>query len=119
MSGDLQLAEDLVARVPEFEELYEAHVENEGGMVLSHVFFWDVTQATVDSFLDAQPGAPDWRSTLQFLEEQGRREVPEINEVIVTSFLNNLPFPGQPGHGIVEQLGPALAEKFAKIRPSG
>jgi hypothetical protein len=117
MGRDVQLVQDLVARIPEFDDLYEAHVFNEDG-VLPHVIFWDVTQATVDSYLGVE-GEPDWRSTLDFLEEQIGLGVREIDEVIVTSFLNYLPFPGKPGHEIVEHLGPVLAERFARIRPTG
>ncbi|MFD9484046.1 hypothetical protein [Streptomyces sp. NPDC059991] len=117
MTRDVQLVKDLVARVPAFEDHYESHVFNEDG-VLPHVFFWDVTQATVDSFLGNED-EPDWRSTLEFLEEQSALGVPEIDEVIVTSFLNSLPFPGKPGHELVEHLGPVLAAKFARVRPAG
>ncbi|WP_351226126.1 hypothetical protein [Streptomyces sp. NPDC002133] len=115
---DVQLVQDLVARIPEYEDLYESHVFNEDG-VLPHVFFWDVVQEVVRSYLGEDPEAPDWRRTLDFLEEHSARGVPEIDAVIVTSFLDDLPYPGRPGHDIVQHLGPVLAAKFAKIRPSG
>ncbi|MEU8675304.1 hypothetical protein [Streptomyces sp. NPDC048560] len=48
-----------MAQVPGFEEGYECHVFNENG-VLPHVFFWDVGQDTVRSYLgECGPGAPD------------------------------------------------------------
>lgn len=119
MGHDVQLVEDLVSRISEFEDLYSMHVHNENGMVLPHVFFWDVVQATIDSYLGVDSESPDWRTTLQFLEEQFERGVPEVDEIIVTSFLNYLPFPGDPGHEIIKYLGPALTERFMKIRPSG
>ncbi|MEU1473511.1 hypothetical protein ABZ434_35535 [Streptomyces sp. NPDC005761] len=117
-SPDVQLVKDLVAGIPAFEDLYETHVFNQDG-VLPHVFFWDVTQETVQSYLGLDADAPDWRHTLRFLEEQSARDVPEIDEVVVTSFLEYLPFPGKPGHEIVAELGPVLAAKFAKVRPAG
>ncbi|MEU5658086.1 hypothetical protein ABZ802_21090 [Streptomyces sp. NPDC047737] len=119
MTADVQLVKDLVSRIPEFEDLYESHVFDENGTVLPHVFFWDVTQETVQSYLGADADAPDWRRTLTFLEAQSARGVPGIDEVIDTSFLEYLPFPGEPGHAIVEELGPVLAAKFTRVRPSG
>ncbi|WP_236064415.1 hypothetical protein [Streptomyces poriferorum] len=115
---DVQLVKDLVAEIPAFEDLYETHVFNQDG-VLPHVFFWDVTQETVQSYLGLDADAPDWRRTLRFLEEQSAQDVPGIDEVVVTSFLEYLPFPGKPGHEIVGELGPVMAAKFAKVRPAG
>ncbi|MFG2596844.1 hypothetical protein [Streptomyces sp. NPDC048462] len=128
----VRLVTDLVERVPGFRDPYEAHVFNED-TVLPHVFFWDVTRETVRSYLGAEAdvdgdrdadgdgavGAPDWRRTLGFLEEQFTRGIAGIDEVVVTSFLGYLPFPGSPGHGLTKELGPALAAGFARIRPAG
>ncbi|MFI1094143.1 hypothetical protein [Streptomyces sp. NPDC020917] len=116
MERDVQLVRDLVAASPGFEDLFESHVFNQGG-VLSHLFFWDVVQETVASFLGGDE--TDWRVTLRFLEEQLRLGVPDVTEVVVTSFLSNLPWPDQPGYGLVEHLGPAMSTRFALIRPSG
>lgn len=122
MTPDVRLVKDLVAAIPAFEDLYATHVFNQGG-VLPHVFFWDVTQETVQAYLaldaDADAPGPDWRRTLRFLEEQCARGVAGIDEVVVTSFLEYLPFPGKPGHGIVGELGPVMAAKFAGVRPAG
>ncbi|MFE0699582.1 hypothetical protein [Streptomyces sp. NPDC058872] len=114
----VQLVSDLITRIPEFRGAYETHVFRQGD-VLPHVFFWDVVQDTVRSFLGEAPGAADWRRTLAFLEEQSARGVLDIDEVIVTSFLGDLPSPHEPGHAIVHQLGPVMAAKFVRIRPLG
>ncbi|WP_030217226.1 hypothetical protein [Streptomyces bikiniensis] len=114
----VQLVSDLVARIPEFRGAYETHVLHQGG-VLPHVFFWDVVQDTVRSFLGEDPAAPDWRCTLAFLEEESRRGVLGVDEVIVTSFLGDLPAPHEPGHAIVHRLGPVMTAKFARVRPLG
>ncbi|MFD5929997.1 MULTISPECIES: hypothetical protein [unclassified Streptomyces] len=113
---DVQLVRDLVAAVPGFEDLFDAHVFNEDG-VLPHVFFWEVVQETVASFLGGDE--TDWRVTVRFLEEQLRLDVPEVARVITTSFLFSLPWPDQPGYGLVDHLGPALSTRFAAIRPAG
>jgi hypothetical protein len=56
---------------------------------------------------------------LRFLEEQLQLGVPDVTEVIVTSFLFNLPWPDQPGYGLVDHLGPVMSTQFALIRPPG
>ncbi|MEU0788360.1 hypothetical protein ABZ341_43405 [Streptomyces sp. NPDC006173] len=66
MERDVQLVGDSVAAVPGFEGLLHAHLVNEDG-VLPHVFFWDVAQETVASFLGGDE--MDWRATLRFLED--------------------------------------------------
>ncbi|MFI8255348.1 DUF7674 family protein [Streptomyces filamentosus] len=113
----VQLVHDLLLHVPAFRGAYESHVFRQGG-VLPHVFFWDVVQGTVRSFL-ADDAAPDWRRTLDFLEERSSRGDSDVDEVIVTSFLGDLPSPQEPGHGIVRQLGPVMSAKFLRIRPGG
>ncbi|MFJ8608092.1 hypothetical protein ACIRH0_12950 [Streptomyces sp. NPDC093675] len=118
MSADVQLVEYLVARFPALEDSYSAHVFNEDG-VLPHVFFWDVTQDVVNSFVAQDPDALDWRSVLAFLEEQLSRGIPKVNEVICTSFLWYLPNPGDPGYEIINHLGPTMTRKFREMRPHG
>ncbi|MFI7359892.1 hypothetical protein ACIBTP_38915 [Streptomyces avidinii] len=116
MERDVQLVQDLVAAVPGFEDPVDVHVFNEHG-VLFHVFFWDVVQETVASFLGGDE--TDRRDTLRFLEEQLRLDVPEVTTVVVTSFLFSLPWPDRPGYGLVDHLGPAMSARFAALRPSG
>ncbi|MFG3149138.1 IS5 family transposase [Streptomyces sp. NPDC048243] len=62
----------MVKVAPGFKDLFEAHVFNQDG-VLPHVFFWNVVQETVESFLGGD--ATDWQVTLRFLEEQLRLDV--------------------------------------------
>ncbi|MFJ9428896.1 hypothetical protein ACIRQY_04445 [Streptomyces sp. NPDC101490] len=117
-SPGVQLVSDLVTRLPEFRGRYESHVFHQGA-VQPHVFFWDVVQDTVRSFLGEDKGTVDWRRTLAFLEEQSRRGVLGVDEVIVTSFLGDLPSAKEPGHAIVDQLGPLMAARYGRIRPRG
>ncbi|MFE5792896.1 hypothetical protein ACFQ8C_09985 [Streptomyces sp. NPDC056503] len=117
----VQLVHDLVVHVPAFQGAYEIHVFRQGG-ILPHVFFWDVVQGTVRSFLafaEAGESEPDWRRTLDFLEDRCSRGDTAVDEVIVTSFLGDLPSPHEPGHGIVRQLGPVMAARFVRMRPGG
>ncbi|MYX37481.1 MULTISPECIES: hypothetical protein [unclassified Streptomyces] len=116
MDQDVQLVQDFVAGVPGFEDLYDAHVFNEDG-ILPIVFFWDVAHETVTSFLGGDAES-DWRATLRFLEDQLQRDIPEVTETIAW-FLYYLPWPDQPGYGLVGHLGPTMSAKFAVVRPSG
>lgn len=118
MGGGTQLVEDLVVQFPMLEDSYSSHVFNEGG-VLPHVFFWDVVQEVIDSFLSHAPNSLDWRSVLSFLEDRISRGDSEVNEVICTSFLWYMPNPGEAGYDLVAQMGPAMARKFLEIRPRG
>lgn len=125
-TSSVQLVSDLVARVPGFRDAYDAHVFSQG-RVQPHVFFWAVVQDTVRSFLGQDGGqdgdqdgcAVDWRRTLDFLEEQSRRGEAGVDDVIVTSFLGDLPHPYEPGYGIVGELGPVMAARFLRLRPGG
>ncbi|RII22176.1 hypothetical protein DSC45_00415 [Streptomyces sp. YIM 130001] len=119
MSRSVHFVNELVLRVPEFEEMLAIHVDDQNGEVLPHVFFWDVTVEMVDGYLGKGEYGANWREVLEFMEECAGLGVAEVDEVIVTSFLGNLPFPGSPGYGIVEELSPTLAVKFSRIRPDG
>ncbi|MHA5049545.1 hypothetical protein [Streptomyces sp. SD15] len=56
---------------------------------------------------------------MEFLERQLGHGIPDVTEVIVTSFLCQLPYKHEPGHGVVEHLGPLLSAKYRELRPSG
>jgi hypothetical protein len=120
MTADVDFIEDVVQRFPQLAGDYDAHVGNNGGP-LPHVFFWDVTQAVVHARNGTNPEYADldWRGLLSHLEEVHPRAPIEVKEVIVTSFLLNLPWPQEPGSGIAAELGPVLSEKFKEVRPAG
>jgi hypothetical protein len=116
VDSDQQLVERLIGRFPELQEIYDIHVDNNGGL-LPYVFFWDVLQEVVQCYLGRESDLRDWCSLLEFLEEEyGRGELP-AQELIVTAFLDSLPYPGEPAHGIADRLGPRLAEKYRQLRP--
>lgn len=115
----MNLVEDLVARFPVLEDSYASHVFDNTGEALPHVYFYEVSQEVVRSFVSRDPDALDWRSVLAFLEEQLCRGILEVTEVICTSFLWYLPNPGDPGFEISAHLGPAMTRRFHEIRPGG
>ncbi|MGJ7418531.1 hypothetical protein AB9128_22070 [Streptomyces cinereoruber] len=118
MNAAIQLVKDLVNQFPVLEDSYETHVFNEGEL-LPHVFFWDVTQDVVSSFVTPDSKVLDWRAVLSFLEENLSKGIPEVNEAICTSFLWYLPKPGNPGYEITTRMGPTMTRRFQEIRPSG
>jgi hypothetical protein len=112
-----EFSEQFSRDVPGFEGLYSAHLENEGESN-PHLFFAiDVMRATVDSFLEIPGEESDWRLTLSYLEDKFAQRILEIDKVIVTSFLEQLPYRGQPGADIIRSLGPKLKAKLAELRP--
>lgn len=118
MEEEEKFVEQFSLDVPGFAELYDIHVENEGEP-LSHVFFAiDVVKATVASYLGDPDEESDWRVTFAYLEEKFEQHIPAADRVIVTSFLEQLPYPGQPGADIVCYLGPQMKAILAKMRPS-
>ncbi|MFI7548039.1 hypothetical protein, partial [Actinoplanes sp. NPDC049599] len=42
----------------------------------------------------------------------------DVDEVLVTSFLDMLPWPNQPGHGLADQLPDRLRTRFDLLRPA-
>ncbi|HEV2636323.1 MAG TPA: hypothetical protein VGX23_14320 [Actinocrinis sp.] len=113
--------ERLVAVFPQLAEDYEIHVENEG-QVLAHVFLSiDVVPAALAAYSgqDGDYQDLDWRALLTYLDDTFPTADPYLQKAIVTSFLMDLPWPTEPGYGIIEHLGPVLAAKFHEARPAG
>lgn len=118
MSSDVQLAEALVSRFPALRDVHDSYL-NVASATIPEAFFWEVAQDMVAAFLAGDGALLDWTAVLAFLESQAERGDPDVNEVIVGSFLWYLPWPGQPGHELTTMLGPVLAAKFKRMRPKG
>ena len=120
LSADVEFLDELTKRFPQLAEDYEIHVEN-NGIPLPLVFFDDVTLAVVAAYegTDLDYAESDWRGFLDFLDSAYPTAQLDVKEVIVTSFLLQLPWPEQPGYGIVDHLGPVLTQKFREVRPGG
>ncbi|WP_027342833.1 DUF7674 family protein [Hamadaea tsunoensis] len=121
MSGQVAFMQQLVAAFPELQDLYEAEVEN-NGEVLAHVIFGiggGITDEVVSAYIEDSPEGLDWRRFLAFLDKHVGQGDKEVNVVIGTSFLWRLPWPTEPGYGLVDELPPRLHEMWSRIRPSG
>ncbi|WP_420823570.1 DUF7674 family protein [Streptosporangium subroseum] len=109
------LVDELVLRVPELRELYAEHLQD-NGEILPHVLFWDFTQSIVSAYQGELSPPLDWRTAIEFIESAFGVVDEYAQGVISASFLSSLPYPGEPGAGIIEQLGPVLREELAIAR---
>jgi hypothetical protein len=96
--------------------IYEEHVAD-NGEVLPHVLFWDFTRHIVESYISGKEPA-DWIPALDFLEEAFGVVDDYSRGVISASFLESLPYAGEPGAGIAGHLGPTLRSRLAELRRS-
>ncbi|WP_433327508.1 DUF7674 family protein [Spirillospora sp. CA-294931] len=115
IDSEAEFVRRLLVAFPELDDLYETHVFNNDGL-LAHVFFWDVTQEVVQGFLGKESDVPSWRRFLSFLEEAYPGADTPVKNLIGTSFLYNLPWPGQEGAEIADALGPVLSEVYTRVR---
>jgi hypothetical protein len=96
--------------------IYEEHVAD-NGEVLPHVLFWDFTRHIVESYISGKEPA-DWIPALDFLEGAFGVVDDYSRGVISASFLESLPYAGEPGAGIAGHLGPTLRSRLAELRRS-
>jgi hypothetical protein len=120
-TSSVRLVERLVARVPELRPSYDEHVAD-NDFVLPHVYFGDVTRWVVADF-EVTGERPDatggWRDVVAFLEEEYDHSDDDAQAVIEQSFIENLPYPGEPGYGIERHLGARLTAIYRSQRPDG
>ena len=116
----IEFVRHLVEAFPALEEDYEDHVFNNGGETLPHVFaFMELMDAMVGAYLGQEEYRElDWVAVLAYLDRQLAEGAPEVRGVIVTSFVDDLPSRDEPGHGLVEHLGPHLARAYAQKWPT-
>lgn len=120
-SSEVRLVERLVAHVPELRPSYDEHVAD-NGVVLGHVYFGDVTRFVVADYEAARERADSsgpWRAVLTFLEEEYPHSDDDAKAVIEQSFIENLPYAGEPGYGVERHLGPNLRAIYDQQRPPG
>ena len=94
------LVRDVVANVPELQPLLAEHLADNYGELLPHVFFGDVTRWALR---EKAVNSLSLKRLLTLLDASYAKGVPDVQELIAVSFLENLP-PGWPA-----KLGPHLA----------
>lgn len=117
----------LVAAVPALRQLADDNRYGYHDVVLAHPFLGEVVQREVELLTgDASPEAgpvPDdpvaeVRSVLDHVEATLGSD-PAVDELVRVSFVENLPYPGEPGEEIVTMLGPRLAAALSDLRGLG
>ncbi|WP_017586210.1 hypothetical protein [Nocardiopsis ganjiahuensis] len=115
---------DLVERFPLLGQNIDFYYDGPEDF-LAHVFFGiEVTPEVVAAYVAEVSGVPveerlNWRGVLSFLNRCLQSEDRVMRTVIGTSFLFQLPAPGQEGYGIVDELDDGLARLFEVARPNG
>jgi hypothetical protein len=100
-------------RFPELMPQLQEHIDDYDGL-LPHVFMADVTRWMLQRFHD-DPSDPTIRQVLDFFETAFERATGEEREIIGTSFLENLPRPGEENNGLRALLGPGLQNQLNEI----
>lgn len=108
---------DFVRAHPHFEDLLASHSFAED-VVLPHVFFAMVLHETVSDYA-RQASVIDRSALFEFLERCLESGQSELIEVVTTSFVDDLPWPGQEGADIAHELPPLLAREYARSHPRG
>jgi hypothetical protein len=103
----------LVLALPEFSARREEHLEDNFGKMLPHVLIGEIASDSVQRY--EREGASAVEPLLDFLES-ALGEDPEVDELIGASFIEALPYPGQPGAGVTGLLGPKLTEMLRAQR---
>jgi hypothetical protein len=103
--------EGIANRFPSVRELLREHVED-NDEIIPHVFFGDLTRHLTALYKLQTKGdsnaASELRGILDDLENGYVLGDSDIQELIVVSFLENLPAPGEEGAELREMVGPNL-----------
>jgi hypothetical protein len=106
-------------RFPELHDLLDEHTKDNRGEILPHVFLGELTRYLLSVLSRSNTGADlqvrrQLRQILDHLETAFASGDAELQELISTSFLENLPRPGEEGGQIRDLLGPRL-KKEARV----
>ena len=113
-NSDLQVfMVDLLCAHPQFRPLYEEHISDYDEM-LSHLLIADVERWVEDPGQDQELV----QKLLDWLDFRYSRSSAIVQELVSVSFLEHLPYAGQPGVEIAERLGPTLTAELHALRRS-
>jgi hypothetical protein len=118
MAGARDLVDTLVRTFPGVKEVYDGHLRENLGELLPHVFFGDLTRFVIEEHRRERPGRSSRMlvdSLLEFLEAGLAGPDPDVQEVIVVSFLENL-WQAEGEYGsLVERLGPEMRAALERL----
>jgi hypothetical protein len=104
---------ELVAAVPRLRGLLNEHVHDQGEL-LPHVFFGDVARALATTPESRSVPRSELEDALAFMERGLHDGEPSVQELIVASFLENVP-PRELRTDIRPMLGPALRAAYERL----
>lgn len=106
----------VVEAVPALGRLAADNRYGDRGDVLVHGFLSDVAFREADNFRSEDPVALDEvRAVLAVLEAELGKDR-GVDEAIAVSFVENLPYPGEPGDALAGELGPKLKAELEAQR---
>jgi hypothetical protein len=109
---------EIAGRLPAVQALLDEHVKDNLGDILPHVFLGNLTRYILSLLPGADAGLSADRSLrelLDHLEASFESGGPEVQELIVVSFLENLPASSEVGSEIREMMGPNLSRELKQI----
>ena len=110
---DVALLGTLCCRFPTFMPMLQEHLDDYDGL-LPHVLMGEITRWVVQRFL-IDSSDPTLRQVLDFIEKAFEGADARNRELIIASFLENMPRVGQNGAGVRLLLGPALRDQLQQI----
>jgi hypothetical protein len=110
---DVAFVGTLCRRFQVFMPMLQEHLDDYDGL-LPHVLLAEVTRWVIQRF-DADAADDLLRQVLDFIESAFEDAKSEDRELIVASFLENLPRPGQAGAEVRAMLGSALQEQLRQV----
>lgn len=93
--------------------ILDAHLDDQGGEVLPHLFLADVERWAEQALSEGY--GDELRLLFTELESEFDGPDEEVREAISASFLEHLPRPGERGSGLREFAGPSCAERLRVI----
>jgi hypothetical protein len=107
---------DLAARQEAVAEVLREHVDGWDDELLPHLFMDDLVRAAI-VWLSTDDARSSVVSMLASLEDAYGHDY-EIDELIATGFVENLPYPDDEGAELLGMLGPKLRAEYNAERPS-
>jgi hypothetical protein len=113
-SGRFSFVWQLVDRFPAVRSILDEHLSENGGELLPHPFFGDLTRWIVPA-VHSDPSSKEYltaKGLLDALEEGLKTGDDDVLNLIAVSFLENLPYRCEEGGDTRDLLGPTLRKEL-------